>query len=206
MENPEVNCTACGASFTLANRFVKLVICEYCGTTSSVGADGLDPKGKTSKLPDFPSLFFLGAKGTVMSKRFLAQGRLRFDYNSGFWDEWYLVFEDGDAGWMHEDEGEYTLFIKEEPKGNIPAFENITVGMKYDINRYDVFIVEKRTCVIVGGEGQLEKLTMPGETIPFVDGNCKGKIISIEYLQDGPEICFGGIVLPKAIKIENSKT
>ena len=52
-----MNCTSCGASIEIKNRFSKVFVCDYCGTHLRVKDGGLDIAGKFPKLAEFPSIF-----------------------------------------------------------------------------------------------------------------------------------------------------
>jgi hypothetical protein len=100
------NCPTCGAPLDIENRFVKLATCDFCSSTLLVHDKGLDPTGRTSKLVELPSILYIDATGTLWDKPFKVLGRLRYQAEGSYWDEWFLTFEGGDQpGWLVEDEG-----------------------------------------------------------------------------------------------------
>jgi hypothetical protein len=34
-------------------------------------------------------------------------GRIQLRYDAGFWNEWYILFDDGSAGWLSDASGQY---------------------------------------------------------------------------------------------------
>jgi len=135
-EGASLNCPSCGATLAVQDRFTKVVICEYCGQTSVLKNRSLDPTGKKVSLADVQSEFSIGREGTLRGSNFKVLGRLRYDYEDGYWDE---------------------------------------------VNGDSVFITEKNKASITGGLGQLMFRITPGEQISYVDGNCSGELVSIEF-------------------------
>lgn len=70
---------------TVKHRFVKLVTCDYCGQVSLLHDMDLDPTGHTAMLTDLPSLLCVDVTGQLQGRRSQVMGRLRYQYESGFW-------------------------------------------------------------------------------------------------------------------------
>ena len=88
-----MRCPGCSAPLDLKHRFVKMVTCDFCGLVSIVRDTGLDPTGRKAKLTQIPSLLYVDAAGTLQGRKFHVMGRLRYQYDAGYWDEWFLTFE-----------------------------------------------------------------------------------------------------------------
>jgi ribosomal protein S27E len=187
------SCPSCGATLEIENRFSKVVICVYCGQTSAISPAGLDPTGEKAILADSPSIFSIGSSGTMYlsssgEQSFKVRGRLRYKYDGGFWDEWFLEFSSGKKLWLQEDEGEFTAFEKESLTSPVPPFEEISVGSMLSVNGLSIFVTEKNEALIAGGQGELLFSVKPGMSAKCVDGNAGGKLVSIEQTPD--EICL----------------
>jgi hypothetical protein len=178
------------------------VVCPYCATTSEVTDSGLDPTGKAAKLAPLPTQFAVGMRGTVRGAPFQVLGRVRYNYEEGLWDEWYLAFDDGDAGWLEEDEGQYTLSRQERLRTPAPGFEEATVGTRFDLNGYPFFVTERVRARIAGAEGQLFFRATPGRPVNFVEGNVGGKIAYLEYTEDAIEFGVGEPLPRSEVKLE----
>jgi hypothetical protein len=184
------SCPACGAPLEVENRFSRTVICQYCGQTSFITPTGLDPTGQKAELADFESIFSVGRTGKLRGEPFKTLGRLRFKYDEGFWDEWFLKLGAKNV-WLQEDEGLFTAFSKQTITTAIPPFADVRVGSSVPVNTYQVFVVEKNEAVIAGGEGELYFKVNPGEAVNYVDGNAAGQVVSIEYLSDEINLSIG---------------
>src|SRR3989339_777259 len=207
MEEKTINCPSCGAQLKLKYRFSKMVGCPYCGQNIYLTNDGLTPVGDKVVLADYGSVLGVGKTGKIKDQTFEVLGRMRFDYEDGFWDEWILVLNGNwdKEYWLQEDEGDYVLFSKENIKGEIPAFSESAVGVVVSINTRQIFIAEKNTAKVNGGEGELPFQVQPGEQADFIDGISYGEglPVSIEYMPGETALNIGKVIELSDIKISN---
>jgi hypothetical protein len=171
-----------------------MVTCDFCSQVMLLNDTGLDPTGQTAKLAELPSPLYVDATGQIRGRQFQVMGRLRYQYDSGLWDEWFLVFDDGRPGWLQEDEGEYILYHKETLTSAVPPFDDVAAGSVIRIANRDVFITEKGRARIAGGEGQLAFNILPGQEVRYLDGNSGEEQVSVEYTTNEIELSVGQAV------------
>ena len=196
MFSREYECPSCGAPVKQSQPGSKTLVCTYCSQTSHINADSLQAVGEKHPLIDYGSIFSIGATGRIGSlsdREFQVLGRVRIDYEDGFWDEWYITFlDDGSTAWIQEDDGGFTYFKHE---GNVSRFplDRVQVGTYNQIvsNWKPVFVTSKSKASINGGEGELPFKIIPGEKADFVDGILDGRIISVELLEDDTPLFVG---------------
>jgi len=193
-------CTSCGASIEVKNRFSKVIVCDYCGTHLKVKGNDISESGKYPKIADFPSIFELGSKGTILEKPFTALGRMQYNCDGGHYDEWFLDY-DGGTAWFTEDEGTYTLYTDLLEVTDIPAMESLKAGQNITVGDRKVMIQEKGVATVAGGEGELSYYVEPGSKITYVDGVSDGKKVSIEYSEDEVELFIGRPLLKRDIVV-----
>ncbi|MCB0323160.1 MAG: DUF4178 domain-containing protein [Bdellovibrionales bacterium] len=198
----QYNCPTCGAPLPVENRFSLQVICSYCGQSSRITPQGLDPSGEKALLADFPSILSIGATGMLRGTPFKVLGMLRFKYDGGFWDEWFLALDTGKKLWLQEDEGEFTAFEKEQLTSPVPPFEEMQVGSLVPVNGKQFFIMEKRRAVLAGGRGELTFVVTPHSAVGCVDGNAGGILMSIEYLPDEINLSWGAEVPLEELQVD----
>jgi hypothetical protein len=161
-----------------------MVVCKYCAQTSYINANSLEAIGKQIRLADYGSILAVGKRGKLKGQGFTVLGRLRFDYEDGFWDEWLIVMDaatDKEC-WLQEDEGEFILFTKQPLMGPPPVFEITKVGTTLTLNNQSVFVTEKNRAVVNGSEGELPFRVVRGEKADFIDGITNGTPVSLEYM------------------------
>ncbi len=186
-----LNCPSCGGAVPIANRFVKMVVCPYCGNTLDVRNHKLDPTGQKATLVDYPTRFRIGQTGQIAGQRFHILGRVRFEDEDGFWDEWYLEWADGGIAWLEEEEGQYTLSRPEALTDAVLAYDQVRVGSRISVNGDPMFVTERCEARIAGAEGQLYFRVHVGRPVRFVDGNLQGRLAALEYTDDRIEFTLG---------------
>ena len=178
-------CPSCGAQIERRFDQSKSLVCTHCGQTSHLMAGGLSMVGEKNLLIDYGSLFQLGEQRKIGDLNLQILGRLRLDYEDGFWDEWFaLSLDNRDAWWIQEDDGAFTLFTKKADLDRSLSWDSFTVGSSVNIPplKEEVFITSKSRAKVNGGEGELPFPIIPGEPADFVDGIYKGNVISLELL------------------------
>lgn len=187
MFNREFTCPSCGAPVPQKSPGARTLVCGFCGQTSHLNADTIEAVGSQHLLIDYGSVVSVGQQGKYQGRDFLVLGRLRVDYEDGFWDEWFLQFlDDGSEAWLQEDDGSFVLFSAGVPVEDFPGYEKVPVGVSYGIDATGptVFITSKSRAKVNGGEGELPFRIVPGEPADFVEGLLDGQVISIEVLPE----------------------
>jgi len=196
-----MNCASCGAPVDIKNRFSKIIVCGYCGTHLKVDDAGIAIAGKYPKLADFPSIFQVGTRGTILGKPFTALGRMRYKYQGGHFDEWFIEY-DGDKAWFTEDDGTYTIYTDLFEAVEIPDISTVKAGQNMLVGDKKVMIKEKGKAVVEGGEGELFFYVQPGSEVFYLDAVSEGKKVSIEYTDEEVEMFTGRPLLKRDIVIE----
>ena len=193
MKPQSVSCPSCGATHEVLNPGVITVVCEYCGNAVYWDKEKIRNAGKQSILPEGFSRLFRGATGSLNQRRFTVMGRIRYSFGKGFWDEWFLEFNDGTIGWLTEDNHELALQTRSTP-GNVPAFESLRPGKVISIRKGTTVVVrEVGEAECIGVEGDLPIEAATGETYKFADaGTPDGKyVLGIEYDAEPPTVFIG---------------
>ncbi len=145
-------CPSCGAPLALKYRFSKMVVCESCKQSSFLVNGEFQVQGDKTELADYGSKFAVAATGTIKNRAFSIFGRIRFEYEGGFWDEWLVQFDDKPEieFWFHEDEGDIVLYEKKTEQEQMPNFSESKVGKYYQFAGHKLFTTEKHKAWILG--------------------------------------------------------
>ncbi len=208
----EIECPSCGAPIPSEQRFQDQILCPYCGAQAYVGdatkALAADtPAGaetaEHATLATVYSRFSVGDFGVCDwgqgPKKFSVEGRVQFEYEGGYWSEWYLDVE-GVGYWLQEDEGIYLMFIELpiENKNHLldlydasqNSSEGLPMGRKMPVlnsTMGDWFLTESGVATLRGTEGQVPKTLPPGHKILYFDGCGGGYRYTIELWNKGQE-------------------
>lgn len=145
-----------------------------------MGSNGWEVAGLYEHAIDAPSMLQLGKRGELFDRRFVVTGRVRISYAEGFWDEWWLEFEDGYHQWLEEDDGVYRLHKNEDAKAQVKSVLAAKVGGSVKIDAEDWFVSERVDAQVAGVQGSLPVAIVPGESLVCVDVMGKGVKMSIE--------------------------
>ncbi len=181
----QISCPSCGAPLQIESAFTTLLICNYCGASLYVRDSGVDLTGKTAKLAEYPSRLSVGAQGKIKNRTFKVLGRVRYQYADGFWDEWFLQFDNQQVGWIEEDEGDLTLIFKSKLTSPIPPFDQVRVGSFILLGGDRMFVSEKGQGKVLGAEGELSMVASPGHSIQYIDGNAANAAIRLVIDESG---------------------
>lgn len=185
-------CPSCGGQIEADRRFAKLVVCQYCESAVLLDEKAARVAGKMAVLAQTPSDLFVGGTGKLLDRNFRILGRVRYGYERGYWDEWYLAFDDGSTTWISEDENNFSLETHEE--GDIPVeYAEAYPGQNLTLGETIFHIDEKGVANCEGGEGQLPFPIISGEKVPFLDLSMGDKFATVEYdLEDQTVRIFRG--------------
>ncbi len=187
-----VPCPQCGGDVPIYNRFTHQAVCEYCHSVVVYGEDAVKVRGKMSVLPASALKIPLYGQGSIQGKNFMVLGRIRYKWERGIWDEYFLGFDDGSLMWLTEDDAEiYLENVGKFPKNTID-WEAISPGKSVELVGKNWIITEKNTAVCVGGEGQLPFELVEGEALKFFEcENDDGEVGTYEIDEDGEKFFYG---------------
>lgn len=183
----ELKCPGCSGVLKIPHEFSRVVTCPYCGLISKVQTGALDPTGAFARLTPSRSKVRIGMLFTHDGAEYTVRGRMRYQYDEGYWDEWWVASEDKSA-WLEEDEGVFLLYTPKKITSKLPAYSEVIVGSTFEVNGKEFFVTEKNSGKVVGSEGELSEVFMPETALSIVDGAYDGASGSIEYW--GGEISF----------------
>ncbi len=161
-----IPCPTCGAPLPARNPGIVMAVCEYCGAVSYWNEQGVSSTGKTSMLSEGFTRLYRGATGTLRGTRFRIEGRVRWGYGVGFWDEWYIVGEDGTRGWLAEDDHELALQTQRQATVDTSG---VALGATIPFEGGSFIVLEMGEAQCLGVEGNLPVPILPDETHSYFD-------------------------------------
>jgi hypothetical protein len=183
------------------------VACAYCGTVSTWDEAGYADTGRRSLLPEGFTRLYRGATGEADlpdgAVRFEVLGRVRYDFGSGTWDEWYLRTDEDRRLWLTEDD--HQLALEARISATVPPREALQPTMVIEVDgvRYMVREVGEATCV--GIEGQIPDAILPDEVYPYADAaSMDGRLtLGIEYDDEPPTIFQGHRLAQEQVRLDD---
>lgn len=184
-----------------------MAVCEYCQSTLLKDADLVKNIGKMSDVLEDYSPLQITSTGTFQGRTFSLVGRIQLRYESGIWNEWYAMFDDGTAGWLSDASGQYVFTILDASQIEAPAFERIQPGLSLRFRGATFFASDVRTAKCIAGEGELPFRVGGGWEAKAADYRSGHRFLTLDY-SDGatPQIFVGQAVTLEQMRCQLLRT
>lgn len=181
----DVSCPGCGAPVAFRSAASVLAVCAFCRSTVLKDAASVRDIGKMAALLEDYSPVQLGVSGRWQGRGFSVVGRIQLRYDAGFWNEWYLLFDDGSPGWLGDFSGQYVLSRDLGPDAQAPAFDGLAPGAAHALQGRTFVASDVRPARCTGGEGELPFVVGRGWELRAADFRCGDAFLTLDYPQDG---------------------
>ncbi len=198
-------CPGCGAPVEFRSAQSTHAVCGYCQSTVVRNAEVLSRVGKMAEVFDDHSPLQLFATGKFNERNFTLIGRLQFKTDDGTWAEWNAFFDDGQTGWLAEDNGAYVFAFPSDNKSALPPAERFVVGINTAINGKPFSVASNLQAMLVSAQGELPKLPPLGEKFTVVELRGDTDVLSIDYGTSPPLVSRGTAVQLDDLQLKGLK-
>ncbi|WP_201799813.1 DUF4178 domain-containing protein [Andreprevotia sp. IGB-42] len=182
-----------------------MAVCSYCQSTLLRDADSVRDQGKMSAVLEDYSRIQIGMSGLWANRPFSVVGRIQLRYEDGLWNEWYLWFDDGRAGWLADASGQYVMTTDLGPATDAPAFETLRPEFRYNRDGKSFVFSDVRTAQCTGGEGELPFSVGAGWQARVADARSGKLFLTLDY-SDGPaRLYLGEAVTLEGLRVQLSR-
>jgi hypothetical protein len=194
-------CPSCGAQVSFRSSASVMAVCEYCQTTILRDENTIRDQGKMSAILEDYSPLQIGSSGFLDGLGFALIGRIQLQYTDGFWNEWYLQFDDGSNGWLSDASGLYVITRAVGHLEGAPFFSALSINqiIVYDSISFRVTDCRHATCT--GGQGELPFVVGQGWQTSVADLRFRSRFISLDYTDTYPPQVYDG----QAVTLPNLK-
>ncbi|MGM9991816.1 MAG: DUF4178 domain-containing protein [Candidatus Bruticola sp.] len=204
-----VNCPTCGAPVVFKLESSLYSTCEHCHSVLMRQDMNIQSIGTASCIHSDTSPLQIGTSGTFKGLGFEILGRTQAVQSDGFWNEWFIAFNDGRTGWLSESIGEYCVTIQQTPKKPLPDYQKVQLGtiLQYDGTSY--MVANKGKAQVVAFEGELNFNPRGSYDLYYIDlRSLSGKAGTIDYSdyfagEGAPELFMGEYLDFKDFKFQN---
>ncbi|MCL2636267.1 MAG: DUF4178 domain-containing protein [Betaproteobacteria bacterium] len=184
-----------------------MAVCEYCRSTLVKDADSVKDIGKMSTVLEDYTPLQLNTSGQWKGQGFELVGRIQLRYESGLWNEWYLLFDDGSDGWLADASGQYMLtrraLTDQAATALQPRFEALHPGSNLGFAKRNWVASDVRTAHCTGGEGELPFTAGAGWTAQVADFRDAGSFLTLDYADGYPPAAYvGELVTLEQLKLQ----
>lgn len=190
MQKDTLNCPQCGNALPLAFSFSKLTVCNQCDSTIFLEDQGARLAGTQSTLADLPSLIQLKTPFSYKKISYLPVGHIRYSYGQGFWDEWWVMDNQGEGVWMSVDEGDFAFEHPKKLQGSLPRINQISLDQTVRVMDKDWKVTEIGRATCEGFQGELPEVIEAGEQFDYIHLSAKdAALMTLEFF--GPNEVYG---------------
>lgn len=175
-----------------------MVVCEYCHSTLLKDAESVKNIGKMSDVMEDYSPIQIQTSGQFRGRAFTVVGRIQLRYGAGFWNEWYLSFDSGTAGWLSDASGQYIITEAAQAPSATPEFAQLRPGRTLHYRGVPFTASDVRTARCVAGQGELPFVVAGGWEVKVADFRADDRFLTLDYSEDGAPKCYSG----QAIQLE----
>ena len=188
------DCPNCGAAVPFPSAIVVFAVCGFCrSNVIRRDADAvLEHLGQQAQLPPDLSPIRIGTCGVYTCHRFNVTGRIRVGYEQGSWNEWLIDFGENRWGWIAEAQGFYAASFEIAAPPDLPEASALTLGATLRIGEVDYSVRDIKSTQILGSEGALPMVAVPGRTAVSIDlGAPNRQFANVEFSADGVRVFIG---------------
>jgi hypothetical protein len=197
----QVACPGCGAPVQFKSAASVMAVCDFCKTTLLKDAASVQNIGKMSEVLEDYSPLQIGTTGQFSQRGFAIIGRIQLKYSAGFWNEWFVLFDDGSNGWLSDASGQFSLTFLKETGATLPLFEKLAPGRPLSVSGQTYVTSDVRTAQCSGGQGELPFKVGSGWLARVADFRAGDRFLSLDYSDgDSPRVYAGQAVELGALK------
>lgn len=188
----EASCPSCGARIEFRAAAGVMVVCAHCSTAVVRRDVDVEKLGKVAEVAPIESAVSLGASGRWHGRRWSVIGQIQLDHGKGPWNEWCILFEDGETGWLAEAQGEF-LVTFHRPDIESPLDKPMAPGNKVALGDEVYVVAEEGTARITAARGELSREIVAGTDYRYFDLRGRGgRFATVAVYRDGSVEVFTG--------------
>ncbi len=178
--------------------------CPFCKSIIVRTDIDLERVGLAADLPPDPSPIQLLTEGVYKGQNFQVTGRLVYEYENGYWNEWHIVFSKGASAWLSDALLQYAVSFKVDPTDPVPDRNQISRGKHVTFGKTEYEASTLTRATYRGFEGELPFPYYKMEHILFADLRTPGKNFgTIDYSEDPPLVFLGEWVDYDELQLKN---
>lgn len=197
-------CPNCGAPIVFAWSQSVQTVCPHCRSLVVRHDVDLRALGLVAAAPPDISPIQLGTHGRFEGRAFEVVGRIAYEYEDGGWNEWHIVFDDGESGWLSDAQAEYAISRAAQPPKALPSRSELEVGRRFRFEGREYVTTTVTWANYAAVEGELPFITWDRTRTAFADlKTTSGHFATIDYSEDPPLLFLGRFAEVEELALTN---
>ncbi len=198
------NCPSCGAPIQFRWSNAVQTVCEYCRSILVRHDVDLARVGHVADIPEDASPIQIGTEGIYKDRAFQVIGRIVYQYEQGNWNEWHIIFNDGQSGWLADAQLEYAVSFLTTPPASPPAETAVSRGNEFYWNGVAYRVTSITRAHYVGVEGELPFEYWDKQDLTFIDLRTHHAAFgTLDYSENPPLLFLGEAVEYDDLRLKN---
>jgi len=201
------SCPSCGAAVEMRSAIAVTAVCPYCRTLVVRHGSDVEAIGQCAVLPDDISPLQLGTTGKDGNNGFVLIGRAKVTWEDGCWNEWLMLYDNGEQGWLAEAQGSLAITRPVAiPEAAARDLQALPIGQVLSIAGVHYTVSDIKEATYAGYEGEFPSDILPAGTVvktidftapdgSFLSATCAGAA--------PPEVYRGAYVNFDALHLSN---
>jgi hypothetical protein len=197
-------CPNCSAPITFSWSGSVQAVCPFCRSVVVRHDLDLTKVGVVSGVPEDSSPIQLGTTGRFDGQPFTVTGRIVYQYEAGGWNEWHLVFGNGESGWLSDAMAEYAVTRLAKIEGALPARNDLRVGMAFTWGGVALRVSTLTRARYKTVEGELPFEYWDKDEVLFADlRSDDARFATLDYSEEPPLLFLGRFVEFAELELAN---
>lgn len=206
MTRPKSNCPNCGAPIEFQWSSSVQTVCTYCRSILIRTDVDLAKVGTVADLPPDSSPIQLRTEGVFNKRAFVVAGRIIYEYDQGYWNEWHVYMNDGASGWLSDAQCLYAVTFASDIKP-LPKSSEAKVGKRFDWKGTTYRVTSITKARYRGVEGELPFQYWDKDDALFIDlRSTTNAFATLDYSDTEPILYLGESVSFDDLKLKNFHT
>jgi hypothetical protein len=185
-------CPNCSAPIAFGWSQSVQTVCTHCRSVVVRHDVDVTALGKVASVPPDISPIQVGTRGRFENRAFEVVGRIVYEYEDGGWNEWHVVFDDGQSGWLSDAQAEYAVSVPVGPDRPLPGTGEVKTGKRFAWRDRDYVATTITQARYAGVEGELPFVTWDRNLATFADfKTTTGHFATIDYSEQPPLLFLG---------------
>ncbi len=196
------NCPQCGAPVTFRWSQAVQTTCPYCNSILVRTDVDLKKVGQVSDYPLDASPIQIGTEGIYENKAFVVIGRIAYDWADGSWNEWHIVYNTGENGWLSDAQLEFavTKQIPWAPSLN----QQLSPGTIVEVQSQQYTVSTVTLANYRAVEGELPFEFWDKTVCRFIDlRGYDGGFLTVDFTEEPALLYAGRMVSFEALRLKN---
>lgn len=168
------SCPNCGRPIAFEEKYAKVLSCPYCNSILEFGSGELVKVGEQGYFLEFPSPFVVWKDTQFWGKDIRVKGQLRYEYDGGFFDEFFVEIA-GKSYYIKEDDGQISFLEEETVDSSDVMLLLQTAGGNFSYDGRDFYIEEVGVFRLVNLKGFVNTKLIIGKEYEYLVGIFQGK-------------------------------